>query len=198
MKGVHRRLGAPAGAALVALLLGACGSRPSRLPDVSTSVPLLEPHRQAIDVRRLIASAPFTVLVFFSPDCHCLDAHEGRLRALFDADQPRGVQFVMIDSEVRASPERDAEEARRRRYPFPILTDAHGRLAAALGAVFAGYVVVLDPDGRVHYRGGVDSDKIHLHDDADPYLKNALDALLDHREPPVAEGKTLGCALQTW
>jgi hypothetical protein len=194
---VHRRLGARLAPMLAALHLGACVGVPSREPDLSTSV-LLDERREAIDVRRLIAPAPFTVLVFFSPDCHYLDAHEGRLRALFDADLPRGIQFVMIDSEVRGSPERDAEEARRHPYPFPILTDAHGRLARALGAEFAGYVVVLDPGGQVHYRGGVDSDKVHLHDDATPYLKDALDALLDHREPPVAEGKTLGCALQRW
>jgi hypothetical protein len=197
LKGIDHRLAARPVALVAALHLGACVAVPPRVPDLSTSV-LLDEHRQAIDVQRLIARASFTVLVFFSPDCRYLDAHEGRLRALFDADQPRGIQFVMIDSEVRGSPERDAEAARGHGYPFPILTDDHGRLAQALGAEFAGYVVVLDPGGQVHYRGGVDSDRTHLHDDADLYLKDALDALLDHRAPPVAEGKTLGCALQRW
>jgi hypothetical protein len=50
----------------------------------------------------------------------------------------------------------------------------------------------------VHYRGGIDSDRIHLHDDRTPYLEQALDDLLAHREPRVAEGKSLGCALQKW
>jgi hypothetical protein len=184
--------------ALAAIVAGGCAtSRPGGLAAAS-SFPLIGPGREAIDAGRLIGAAPFTVLVFFSPDCRYLDAHEARLRALFEADGPRGVQFAFVDSEVRGSPERDAEEGRRHGYPFPIFEDPRGRLADAVGAEFAGYVVVLDPAGRVHYRGGIDSDRTTLHDDADSYLKDALDALLGHGEPRITEGKALGCALQKW
>jgi hypothetical protein len=138
------------------------------------------------------------VIVFFSPDCRCLDVHEPRLRALFDAYHPRGVQFLMVDSEARGSLERDAFEAQRRGYPFPILGDRGARLAEALGAEYATYSVVVDGSGRVRYRGGIDTDKTHLHDDATPYLKDALDDLLADHEPRVAAGKALGCSLQKW
>jgi hypothetical protein len=127
-----------------------------------------------------------------------LDVHEPRLRALFDAYHPRGVQFFMVDSEVRGSLERDTTEARRRGYPFPILGDRGAKLANALGAEYATYAVVFDDHARVRYRGGIDTDKSQVHDDATPYLKNALDDLLADREPRVTEGETLGCALQKW
>ena len=136
--------------------------------------------------------------IFFSPDCHCLSVHEPRLRALFDAYHPRGVQFFMVDSEVRGSLERDASEARRRGYPFPILGDRGAKLADALGADYATYTVVVDPQARVRYRGGIDTDKSHVHDGATAYLKDALDDLLADREPRVLEGKTLGCSLEKW
>jgi hypothetical protein len=58
--------------------------------------------------------------------------------------------------------------------------------------------VVLDGEGRVRYRGGIDSDRTHLHEDATPFLRLALDDLLAGRPPRVAEGKTLGCSLQKW
>jgi hypothetical protein len=58
--------------------------------------------------------------------------------------------------------------------------------------------VVLDAQGRLRYHGGIDSDRSHLHDDAQPYLGDALVDLLSGRSPRVAEGKTLGCALRTW
>jgi hypothetical protein len=161
-------------------------------------VPLVGPAGETVGARALLARTPLTVLVFYSPDCHCLSVHEDRLRALDVADRARGVQIVMVDSEVGASPDRDAAEARRRGYPFPILVDRGGRLADALGADYATYAVVADPAARVHYRGGIDSDRIHLHDDRTPYLEQALDDLLAHREPRVAEGKSLGCALQKW
>jgi|CZKU01.1.fsa_nt_gi hypothetical protein len=153
---------------------------------------------ETLGARALAARSPFTVLIFFSPDCHCLAVHEPRLRALYDADHPRGVQFVMVDSEVRGSPERDAEEARRRAYPYPILVDPGGRLANALHAEYATYAVVVDSAARIHYRGGIDSDRTHLHDGRSRYLEQALDDLLCHREPRLADGEALGCALQTW
>jgi hypothetical protein len=191
----------------LALAATACGAsrRGVVAPDVARdaapqvpAVTLIGAGGEALDARTLARSAPFTVVVFFSPDCHCLSLHEPRLRALFEAFHPLGVQFFMVDSEVRGTPERDAEEARRRGYPFPILGDRGGRFADALGAQYATFTVVFDSLGRVRYRGGIDTDKSHLHDDATAYLGDALHDLLARREPRVAEGKTLGCSLQKW
>ncbi len=186
----------------VALLAVACASCAaadhSAVAPEAPAVALVGDRGEAVDARSLAGRAPLTVLVFFSPECHCLAVHEPRLRALFERDHPRGVQFVMVDSEVSGTPERDLEEARERGYPFPILRDRGAKLAEALGAKYASYSVVLDSTARVRYHGGIDSDRTHLHDKATPYLSDALDDLLANREPRIAEGKTLGCALQTW
>jgi hypothetical protein len=151
-----------------------------------------------VDLAALPTHASLTVLVFFSPRCHCLTLHEPRLKELFERYHPRGVDFVMVDSETDGSAERDAQEAVRRGYRFPIVRDPGARLAEALGAQYATYSVVLDAQGRLRYRGGIDTDRSHLHDDAQPYLKDAIEDLLSGRSPRVAEGKTLGCALRTW
>jgi len=188
----------PAPLAIVLTLgLSGCLSARAVAPVVPTAA-LVEPDGASVDARHLVARARFTVFVFYSSDCHCLTKHDDRLVALYDAYHPRGVQMVMVDPEVRASPQEDAAEARRRGYPFPILVDRHGRLANALGAEYATYSVVVDEEGRVRYRGGIDSDKTHLRANATPYLENALDDLLAGREPRRAEAKTLGCALETW
>jgi hypothetical protein len=108
------------------------------------------------------------------------------------------VQFVLIDPEVSATPEGDAAEASRRGYSYDMILDRGAMLANALGAEYATYTVVVDREGVVLYRGGIDSDKTHLHDDATPYLRDALDDLLAGRPPRRAEAKTLGCALEKW
>jgi hypothetical protein len=136
--------------------------------------------------------------VFFSPSCHCLSAHDGRLVGLYERYHPRGVEFLMIDSETGGSAERDALEAQRRGYPFPIVRDRGARLADALGARFSSYSVVLDAGGRVRYRGGIDSDASHLHEDARLYLQDAIGDLLAGQSPRTIEGEALGCALQKW
>jgi hypothetical protein len=179
------RRGPPAIAALATLFAGAgCAAT--------------GPKVAAIDPAALPSRAPWTVLVFFSPTCHCLEQHDGRLRALYEAYHTRGVQFLMLDSEVHGSESRDESEARRRGYPFPIVRDPGATLANELGAQYATYSVVLDASGRVRYHGGIDSDKSHLHDDATPYLRSALDDVLAGRPVRIAEGKTLGCSLEKW
>lgn len=138
------------------------------------------------------------MLVFFAERCDCLAAHERRLIDLYARYRARGVDFLLIDSETSGSEERDALEARRRGYPFRIIRDPGAKLADAVGAQYATYAVVLDAQGGLRYHGGIDSDKSRLHDDARPYLQEAIEDLLSGRSPRVAEGKTLGCALQKW
>ena len=165
------------------LLVAACGiPRPPTLPEGA--------------VRDLAARAPLTVFVFFSAHCPCQAAHDGRLVALDARYRPRGVQFFAIDSEVGASEERAATEAARRHYTFPILIDKVAQVARRVGAEFATYTIVVDTGGTIRYRGGIDSDRSHLTDDATPYLGDALDDLLAGRPPGTAEAKTLGCALE--
>ena len=140
----------------------------------------------------------YLALVFFSHHCHCLAVHDPRLVSLAHAFRDRGVRFVGVDSENSANAERDRAEATRRGYPFPILIDQGGRLARALGAEYAGYVVVLDGEGNPQYRGGIDSDRVHLTSDRVPYLNDALEALIMGQKPGRPETESLGCALQIW
>jgi peroxiredoxin len=139
-----------------------------------------------------------TVLVFFAQSCPCQAAHDARLTALAANYKGRGVDVFAVDPEPGASAERDAAEARRRGYPFPILLDRQAALARRLGAEYATETFVVDRQGVVRYHGGIDSDKNTLHEDARPYLREALDDLLAGHVPRVAEGKALGCALQLW
>ncbi len=172
------------GGALSALLLAACvGAAPAR---------------SAIDPGELPVRARFTVLVFYSPTCHCLQTHDARLIALSRQYEAQGVKFVLVDSEVRGDEAADEAEGKRRGYPFPIVRDRGAKLARELGAEYATYSVLLDDEGRVLYRGGIDSDKDHLHDDAQPYLRDAIDDVLARRPPRLPVSKTLGCSLETW
>jgi len=140
----------------------------------------------------------YTVLIFFSIDCHVLGIHDERVRKIATEYAERGVRFFAVDPEVGATAARDRVEAARRGYPFPILIDGGARIAREFGAEFAGHVVVLDRSGKTLYRGGIDSDRAHLTDGATPFLADALVDLLAGRSPRVAESKALGCALRTW
>jgi hypothetical protein len=179
------------------LALLACGSAPPRdAASALDKVELLDAQRPAQPLRAILDEAPFTAIVFFSAHCACQSAHDARLRALIERFRAR-VRFVLVDSEVDATPELEAAEAARRGYTAPPMIDRGAALARALGAEAATYAVVLDRLGRVHYAGGIDSDRVHLTSDATPYLADALEDLLAGRVPRVRISKALGCALRT-
>jgi len=164
------------------------------LPDT----PLLATDRETYKLSELVAGAPATVVEFFSADCPCQDAHDERLIALYRRYQAQGVRFVVVDANYSAALDHDLAEAKDRNYPFPILVDPGGALIKALGAKYATYSVLLDPQGRVRYRGGFDSDRHPLSAHPKAYLDEAIAAVLAGRDPNPAETKTLGCALERW
>jgi len=182
---------------VAALALSACGpSRVSSSPSPRVpSLRLVDTAGGTTTMPDDLARAKITVVVFYAEHCPCFEVHQERLRELARTYADRGVRLILVDSEVSASTERDARAARERGLP-PIVLDPGARLADAFGADYATYTVVLDAQGRVRYRGGIDSDKERLHDDTDAYVRNAIDDLLAGREPRTAEGKALGCALQ--
>jgi hypothetical protein len=185
--------------------LAACTARdaigPAARPAASLRVPDVTLTSTSGDVAtypRDLTAAKLTVFIFFSRDCLCFTAHQPRLHALEDRFTPLGVRFVLVDPETSRTAALDAREVQKRSLPGPIFLDPGAKLATALGAEFATYAAIVDGEGHVRYRGGIDSDKSHLREDSTAYLANALDDLTAGREPRVAEAKTLGCVLQTW
>jgi thiol-disulfide isomerase/thioredoxin len=164
------------------------------LPDT----PFLATDRATYKLSELISGAPATVVEFFSANCPCQDAHDERLIELYQRYQPLGVRFVVVDANYTAALDHDIAQAQERHYPFPIVVDPGGALMKALGAKYATYSVLLDPQGRVRYRGGFDSDRHPLSEHPKTYLDDAIGALLAGRDPNPSETKTLGCALERW
>jgi peroxiredoxin len=181
--------------ALLASLVTACSHPAPTSPERVTLTTVDGGDRT---FREVLARAPFTVVVFIAKDCPCLHAHLDRLRTIAATYAPRGVQFVAVDSEVGATPERAAEAQRALDLPFPVLVDAGAELANAFGASYATFTVIVGRDGNARYRGGIDSDKRKLHETATPYVRDALEDLLAGREVRRTEGKALGCVLRKW
>jgi thiol-disulfide isomerase/thioredoxin len=148
------------------------------------------------DANELTQGSAFTVVTFFSASCPSQKLHDARLVELARAYAPRGVRFVAIDAEAEAEVERDRAEAAARGYPFPLLVDPSGAWADRFDATASTESFVLDRDGRVRYRGGIDSDRTHASPSVRPWLRDALEALLAGQEPPRATTTPQGCAIR--
>jgi len=188
-------LGKAFGALGVLVAQASCASGPPAVVPAWPPLTVVDTAGASTTLPADLARSKLTVLVFYSEHCPCFHVHEARLIELARTYESRGVRVIFVDSEVSATVERDSRAASERGLPA-IALDPGGKLADAVGADYAAYSVVLDPRGRVRYRGGIDSDKDRLHDDAQSFLRDAVEDLIAGREPRVAEGKALGCALQ--
>jgi peroxiredoxin len=113
----------------------------------------------------------------------------------------RGVRVLAISSNDADSYPADSFDAMTERvqleggWPHPYLYDQSQQVAREWGAERTPHVYVLDPDLTLRYCGAPDAD----YDDPSQgaaWLRAALDAVLEGREPEPAETEAVGCTIK--
>jgi len=178
-------------AALASLAAGACVSRgePLRLRDLDGELrdPLAARGRHAI------------VLLFVDPECPISNSYAPEVQRLAAEYGSRGVGFEL----VYAVPGRDPETVRRHvtdfGYELPALLDPEQELALRAGVTTTPEAAVFLPGGELAYRGRIDDRFFDLGKQrAQPTrreLREALDAILAGRPPPVERTEAVGCPI---
>jgi peroxiredoxin len=145
--------------------------------------------------------APATVVYWTCNHCpYALAWHDRMLDAARDyAD--RGVRFLAINSNDPESHPADSFEAMVERieqegeWPHPYLHDESQEVARAWGAEKTPHVFVLDRELRLRYHGAPDAD----YEDAShgaAWLREALDAVLEGRDPERQQTPAVGCSVK--
>jgi peroxiredoxin len=131
--------------------------------------------------------------------CHCpyVVAWEDRLNAVA-GDYAGRAGLVAVNPNagyLGDSFEEMVDRAREQGFVYPFLYDESQEVAQAYGAVRTPEVFLFDAEHRLAYHGTPDSD----HGDpagAEPYLRDALDAVLAGRRPDVEEVPPVGCTIK--
>jgi peroxiredoxin len=179
--------------AIAALGCGARSGVPTAAPAPTIT---LQDTSASVALADLVKQKPLTVLFFFTGECPVMKAHDARFRELVATYRPKGVTFVAVLSETGADVAAEREEARRRALDVPVLEDRGAALADALGVEYSTHSVLLDSERRVLYSGAIDSDRTHLTEGAERYLRDALDASLGGRAIAKSHVDALGCPLR--
>jgi hypothetical protein len=87
------------------------------------------------------------------------------------------------------------ERAREQRFPFDYLYDESQSLARTLGSERTPEVFLFDGDRRLVYHGAIDDNRDETAVGRQ-YLRDAIDAVLERRSPPVAETPAVGCTVK--
>ncbi|MGI0071727.1 MAG: thioredoxin family protein [Thermoplasmata archaeon] len=138
------------------------------------------------------AGQPLRVVTFWCNHCPYVRAWEGRMVDLARRYAPRGVGFVLINSnDARSYPEDRLESmvarAKEHDYPFPYLQDPSQSVAHAYGALVTPHPMLFDRGRKLVFQGRIDNDHSHPEAVTQRYLEHALEPALAGRKAEPAE-----------
>lgn len=157
------------------------------------------------------SSHEILVILFTCNHCPTAQAYEDRFIKIVDEYEKKGVGFVAISpnaldainlSELSYSDLNDGLEdmkirARDKEYNFPYLYDGDDqKVSMAYGPVATPHAFVFDKNRNLRYSGRIDDTENPYAEPKNTDLKNALDALLAGKTPPVETTKTFGCSIK--
>lgn len=146
-----------------------------------------------------VAGAKGTLVIFSCNHCPYVKAWEGRIAGIGNEYRDKGVGVIAINSNDPAAYDEDRFEemqarAKKLGFKFPYAVDATSDIARAFGATKTPECFLFAAAGNLVYHGAVDDSK--KGDVKDPYLRNALDALLAGKEIALKETKFVGCGIK--
>ena len=155
--------------------------------------------------------AKVLVVVFMCNHCPTSQAYEQRIIRLTADYAAKGVRVVAISpnspgalrldelgySDVGDGFDDMKTRARQAGYNFPYLYDGETETASKqYGPVATPHIFVFDAQRRLRYNGRIDDTENPAKTPNSLDARNAIDALLNGQEPPVAITKTFGCSIK--
>lgn len=144
------------------------------------------------------AASPVLVVVFSCVHCPYVVGSEERMIRFCDANHPRGVAFVAINSNAQSTYADDSMEGMKARsaergFDFPFLHDESQQVALDYGALKTPHYFVFDEERHLRYTGRMDDNPRHPGLETTRELQDAVDALLENRAIAVALTNPIGC-----
>jgi peroxiredoxin len=137
------------------------------------------------------------VLVWISEKCDITWRYEKRTGELMK-EFGKDTQFFAVASSANDTPDSIKKYAESKNYGMPVLDDVKSAAASYFGATNTPTYMLIDKEGVLRYRGACDDLQAGKNFAADEstakerYLYNALKAILDGKDVPVAEKKGFG------
>lgn len=155
-------------------------------------------------------ASPVLAIIFTCNHCPTAQLYEERIKKIVDDYKDKGVAVVAINPNDARSVRLDElgytdlgdtfEEmkvrAKQRKFNFPYLCDGETESASrAYGPLTTPHCFVFDKARKLRYVGRIDDSErpqfVKTHE-----LRDALDALLAGKEPPVTQTKVFGCSVK--
>jgi len=164
------------------------------LPDVKTGG----------DVALADYKGKVVVLMFHSISCpfYALNQNAGYDRVfvkMVEAYKGKDVVFLGVNSNRNESTDAIKNYLEKNKINYTVVKDQGNVVADTYGAQVASHIMVIDAEGKLRYRGGVEkrpANPSECGNSQEQYLGPVIDALLGGSEPPVTETQATGCAIK--
>jgi peroxiredoxin len=146
------------------------------------------------------AEAPVLAIVWSCNHCPYVLAWEERMSAIQREYADRGFRLVAINSNDAERYPTDSFDAMKQHaseqdFPFAYLYDEDQSVARAYGPERTPEVFLFDAERRLVYHGAID-DSRDEQTVSERYLRDAIEATLDGREPAKRETPPVGCTVK--
>ena len=145
------------------------------------------------------------VVVFTCNNCPYAKAYQDRIIALDKKYKQKGYPVVAVNPNDPAVEPADSYEnmvkrAKEKGYTFPYLYDESHQVYRKYGATNTPHFYVLQKNSSgdliVKYIGTIDDNYQNANDVQKPYIENAIEALLQNKEPDPNFTKAIGCSIK--
>ena len=165
-----------------------------------TELELIDTGGKSINLNSVKGSEA-TLVIFSCNTCPWVIRWEDRYLEIAKNYIPKGVSMVAVNSNVSRfngddSLEKMKKHASRMKYNFIYAQDPNAELAYAFGATKTPHIYLFDKNDILVYRGAIDDNARDAGKVTEPFLTNALDALLSKKKIKKTTSKALGCSIK--
>ncbi len=142
------------------------------------------------------------LLVIFSCNtCPWVIRWEDRYVTITEKYKNKGIGVIAINSnedqfENKDSIEEMRKHARNNNYNFPYVQDFGSKMAYAFGATRTPHIFLFDKNNKLVYRGAIDDNAKSAKKVDEPFLSNAIEAIISGNPIQVSSTKALGCSIK--
>jgi thioredoxin-related protein len=179
-------------------------SLPAQALNIGDSIVDGEVEMENIDGSKIslnsIAGEKGTLVIFSCNHCPFVIAWQKEMVSIGNEYRKQGLGVVFINSNDPAvkGDTMDGMKAlaKKEGYAFPYAVDATSDIARHFGASKTPDVFLFDAAGKLVYKGAVSEGGRSPQNGGEPYLMNAIDALLAGKPVSKAETKAVGCSIK--
>lgn len=172
--------------------------------DVATDFRLLNVDGKYVSMADFPDAKGF-VVIFSCNHCPYVVAYQDRMIDLHNKYAPKGFPVIAINPNDTIAQPADSytkmiERANEKNFPFVYLFDDGQKIYPQYGATRTPHVYLLEKTGgdlKVAYIGAIDDNYRDADQVTEPFLANAIDALLDGKKPDPDFTRAIGCTIKT-